>query len=487
MIQLIGGQLYRWGVNRKVEIKDITQDKIPDKILFANKGDSVAVKMDYVATGVEIPAYLLQTGKPVCVYLVKDNRTVEHKIFPVYDQPRPEDYIYENDQRNYVYELTEEAKAATKSANAAATLAYAAQEAANEAAEDARKAAAELGSIIDDGKTDYDSVWSSQKVSDLFTITRELIETGDEKVALESQLYVSQAITDESSRLEALMDSKDQQAALEMEMKMAADGVNASILKLGNDTSSAVVVSADSREDGFGVLRLDPLMEKPFPERDKNRVILRNIAPGTADDDAATVWQTKQIANSLIENTRTVVSEAEEKLREEMSEKRALHASTLRVGDTVLGDVLIQTGANEADSGGNLAGVLNLRPYAYQGNKVILRNIAPGTQENDAVTKGQMDRAFGDLESALDAIIAIQNGLLRFSFYVSAIEYFAEPGMTWREWMDSEYNDGSFSVGYIEDGDVAFEFVMIDETEVYWDGKLVPLDDRIIENGNYSV
>ena len=294
-------------------------------------------------------------------------------------------------------------------------------------------------------------------------------------------------ISSESTWSSQKIDEVNTKLTQKIEKLEAPHEVLASVLQIGEENKNKVTMQAATRDDDFGVVELTPFMEKPAPYQDKNRVILRNIAPGKEDNDAATVWQTKQIANSLIENTRTVVSEAEEKLREEMSEKRALHASTLRVGDTVLGDVLIQTGANEADSGGNLAGVLNLRPYAYQGNKVILRNIAPGTQENDAVTKGQMDRAFGDLESALDNIIAIQNGLLRFSFYVSAIEYFAEPGMTWREWMDSEYNDGSFSVGYIEDGDVAFEFVMIDETEVYWDGKLVPLDDRIIENGNYSV
>ena len=45
-------------------------------------------------------------------------------------------------------------------------------------------------------------------------------------------------------------------------------------------------------------------------------------------------------------------------------------------------------------------------------DKVILRNIGQGVFENDAVNKGQLDAAVGDIESALDRIIEMQNSLI---------------------------------------------------------------------------
>ena len=51
--------------------------------------------------------------------------------------------------------------------------------------------------------------------------------------------------------------------------------------------------------------------------------------------------------------------------------------------------------------------------YGHYGDEyTTLRHLAPGTQENDAVTKGQLDEAIGDIESALDAVLAIQNTLI---------------------------------------------------------------------------
>lgn len=48
----------------------------------------------------------------------------------------------------------------------------------------------------------------------------------------------------------------------------------------------------------------------------------------------------------------------------------------------------------------------------YGDEHTILRNIAPGIQADDAVTKGQLDEAIGDIETVLDSIISIQNNLI---------------------------------------------------------------------------
>ena len=115
MIMIVGTALYQWDTGRYV-----TTDIEADHIHFSNKGDSKAVIMDIVDSQAKIPDYLLQTGKQLCVYVVRNGVTVESRVFSVTPRERPEDYIYEEDQRNFVYELIADAQAATKAANQAA-------------------------------------------------------------------------------------------------------------------------------------------------------------------------------------------------------------------------------------------------------------------------------------------------------------------------------------------------------------------------------
>ena len=116
MIGLIGTQLYQWDTGRFVKVTDIEADRVH----FANKGDSKAVIMEIADSQAKIPDYLLQTGKQLCVYAVKNGITVESKSFFVSNRERPEDYVYDEDQRNFIYELIQSAKAATEAANKAA-------------------------------------------------------------------------------------------------------------------------------------------------------------------------------------------------------------------------------------------------------------------------------------------------------------------------------------------------------------------------------
>lgn len=118
--------LHQWDVNRTVRITDIDADKIH----VANIGDSKAAILDIVNSEAKIPNFLLQTGKQVCVYAVKNGVTIESKIFYVMNRERPENYVYEDDQRNYIYELISDAERAIQNANEAA-------DRANKAAENA--------------------------------------------------------------------------------------------------------------------------------------------------------------------------------------------------------------------------------------------------------------------------------------------------------------------------------------------------------------
>lgn len=116
MIEINGSALTQWDVGRSVKITGIEVEYAH----FANKGDSKAVVVGFVDIDAKIPDFLLQTGKELCVYAVKDGITVESKTFYVKKRERPENYVYEEDQRNYIYELITEAENAVDSANQAA-------------------------------------------------------------------------------------------------------------------------------------------------------------------------------------------------------------------------------------------------------------------------------------------------------------------------------------------------------------------------------
>ena len=144
MIKIVGPQLTQWDTGRQV-IADILVDSgvvAPNvaHVHFANQGDARAVIMDIENGQAKIPDYLLQTGKSLCVYLVLDGVTQESKTFHVTKRERPENYVYEEDQRNYIYELITGAENAIESANIAGLDAARAAINANVATESATEA-----------------------------------------------------------------------------------------------------------------------------------------------------------------------------------------------------------------------------------------------------------------------------------------------------------------------------------------------------------
>lgn len=136
MIHNIDPQLSQWDVGRSVTISGTNATHIH----FANQGDSKAVITEITDGSAKIPDYLLQTGKPVIAYAVLDGVTLESKSFPVRKRERPENYVYEDDQRNYIYELIANAEDAVKDAILAVANANAASDRANLAATNASTA-----------------------------------------------------------------------------------------------------------------------------------------------------------------------------------------------------------------------------------------------------------------------------------------------------------------------------------------------------------
>ena len=128
MIEIIGTELNQWDSGRCVKVTEASH------VHFANQGDSKAVIMEIVDSQALIPNYLLQTGKQLCVYAVLNGVTIERKMFPVKKRERPENYVYDDDQRNYIYELITSVEEAVEDANLAT-------QTANEAADKALQAA----------------------------------------------------------------------------------------------------------------------------------------------------------------------------------------------------------------------------------------------------------------------------------------------------------------------------------------------------------
>ena len=137
MIEIFGTELFQWDTGRSVKVTEIEADHVH----FANKGDSKAVIMDIADSLAKIPDYLLQTGKQLCVYAVKNGVTVESKIIYVKNRERPESYVYEEDQRNYIYALITNAEEAIEGANQAAGVAAQAAAGASTASANANLAA----------------------------------------------------------------------------------------------------------------------------------------------------------------------------------------------------------------------------------------------------------------------------------------------------------------------------------------------------------
>jgi hypothetical protein len=73
-----------------------------------------------------------------------------------------------------------------------------------------------------------------------------------------------------------------------------------------------------------------------------------------------------------------------------------------------------------------------------------------------------IEEANGDIDEALDRIIAIQNELLGIIIFTyNGTEYNAIEGMTWGEWVDSEYNTANAVVGGMYNNMIIIDGVMV--------------------------
>lgn len=111
---------------------------------------------------------------------------------------------------------------------------------------------------------------------------------------------------------------------------------------------------------------------------------------------------------------------------------------------------------------------------------------------SEFVTNDQFDSTVGNMEAALDSIIAIQNSLMRITFTVNGAEYQADAGMTWADLCNSEYNPSSNNGPHVmfyedsKDGNVYYFLNSVTDF-VALDGVKVKATDVIIPNCEYDV
>ena len=64
----------------------------------------------------------------------------------------------------------------------------------------------------------------------------------------------------------------------------------------------------------------------------------------------------------------------------------------------------------------------------------------------DYATTAYVDELVGDINSVLESIINGGSNITLITFTIGTSEYQAEEGMTWSEWVNSEYNYANFSI-----------------------------------------
>lgn len=213
--------------------------------------------------------------------------------------------------------------------------------------------------------------------------------------------------------------------------------------------------------------------------------------------------------NAVVQTIKTTASSAlttanRAKTSAEAAELKALQAqNAVTELNTAMSAVqewqgVVENMAAELSNGVSDAGTAATEAWDAANEALVLANKAGADSVNtsqriDAVIIPRLDTIegyVGDLDTALDAIIAIQKeliGVTLITFTIDGVTYQAEEGMTWGEFIDSEYNVGgrvliqtSGDVGYSEDG-----YTIWNVADADW--SLVSAGNAILSNHTYNL
>lgn len=314
-------KLYQWDTGRRVNVSPC------DKVQFAPQGSSVAVSITPEGDGAPIPDEVLQSGKPITVFLVdilEDNKEVtkEVRVFPVINRPRPKDYLptAAEEAIGELKKITDEAKAAADMAIAAANVLFVTadtvEETVNSSAAEIHEHVRNGGDVyfVEDGE--YYALVASLPTKATFLCYSDRGNTGwgntIDFVFVESIGYWKEMIN--------LSDFTDTQEVIELIKKNSlsrqdviallasgdignidmggsgiinasdiyTDGIN--IEDVGGTRGAAI--NAGNYDSSYAVLEFEGIIGD-------EQTILRHIAPGKQDDDAVTVGQLKDSFSGL--------------------------------------------------------------------------------------------------------------------------------------------------------------------------------------------
>lgn len=119
----------------------------------------------------------------------------------------------------------------------------------------------------------------------------------------------------------------------------------------------------------------------------------------------------------------------------------------------------------------------------------ISENLQTIKDSTDAIKQAIIDKGgtiSGDITTWADAILALGGGSSKIEFTISSATYEADEGMTWGEWVDSEYNPGMFGYGSSEPAGTPIQHVVRLTPVTNNLGMGVYSTDVIIEGGTYS-
>ena len=158
------------------------------------------------------------------------------------------------------------------------------------------------------------------------------------------------------------------------------------------------------------------------------------------------------------------------------------------------GNITIETGSPDAniqavETGDVIDDVtIDYATTAYVNNKIEGKFDTIGSAASaEANAKSYVDALLGDINSVLESIINGGGGINIISFYITAVEYQAEEGMTWGEWINSNYNTAEF---YIPDGgsDISPIFAKGSSNPIYNSSAAMVYTKDVIESGaTYNV
>lgn len=96
-ISIVGGKLWQWDLNRKVEITGSVDSQVHFAHRDSNK-DAVAVAVERLSDGrlvADIPNFMLQENATIDAYVWSDEHTQEYLLLKVNPRQRPSTYVYQ--------------------------------------------------------------------------------------------------------------------------------------------------------------------------------------------------------------------------------------------------------------------------------------------------------------------------------------------------------------------------------------------------------